>query len=130
MSVPPLDDLQQVERLARLYIEGAAGDAAKLREAFHPQAQMFGKVGTREVAVPIEQFFATVQQRAGTLCGPRYRATVIRVDVVGDAGVVAIAEEDYLGSDYVDWFSVARLDGRWQIVNKTFHGEKSKATAA
>lgn len=126
MPVPPLDDLAQIERLARLYIEGAAGDVAKLREIFHPQAQMFGKVGAREVAVPIEQFFATVEQRAGTLCGPRYRASVIRVEVVGDAGVVAIAEEDYLGSDYVDWFAVVRLGGRWQIVNKTFHGEKTK----
>ena len=29
-------------------------------------------------------------------------------------------ETDYLGCDFVDYFSVARIDGRWQITNKTY----------
>ena len=31
-----------------------------------------------------------------------------------------LAETDYLGCDFVDYFSVARIDGRWQITNKTY----------
>jgi hypothetical protein len=34
--------------------------------------------------------------------------------------VAVLAEEDYLGCDFVDYFSVARIDGRWQIDNKTY----------
>ncbi len=31
-----------------------------------------------------------------------------------------LVEADYLGCDFVDYFSVERIDGRWQITNKTF----------
>ena len=54
------------------------------------------------------------------LAGPRYRARIVSIEVTGDAGVAVLAEEDYLGCDFVDYFSMARLEGRWKIVNKTY----------
>ena len=41
-------------------------------------------------------------------------------DVCGDAGVAVLVEHDYLGCDFVDYFTVARIDGRWWITNKTY----------
>ena len=41
-------------------------------------------------------------------------------DVAGDAGVAVLVETDYFGCDFVDYFTVARIDGRWWITNKTY----------
>jgi hypothetical protein len=34
--------------------------------------------------------------------------------------VAVLVEHDYLGCDFVDYFTVARIDGRWWITNKTY----------
>ena len=40
-----LQDIAEVRAVVQLYIDGANGDAAKLREAFHADARMFGHIG-------------------------------------------------------------------------------------
>lgn len=112
-------DLADVRAVVQLYIDGSNGDLAKLREAFHPNAWMMGHIGPMDTYVPITEFFAMVEAHPG-MAGPNYRATVRSIDVVGDAGVAVLVESDYLGCDFVDYFSVARVDGRWCITNKTY----------
>jgi hypothetical protein len=114
-----IDDLDAVTALVQLYIDGANGDVAKLREAFHPDARMMGHVGPLETYIPITDFFTMIEGMPG-LAGPNYRAVVRSIDITGDAGVVVLAETDYMGCDFVDYFSVARIEGRWVITNKTY----------
>jgi len=115
-----MQDLEAITHVVQLYIDGASGDVAKLREAFHPDARMYGHIGEVKHAIPITGFFDMVANAKGSFAGPRYKSRIVSIDVVGDAGVAVLAEEDYLGCDFVDFFSVARIDGRWQIVNKTY----------
>jgi hypothetical protein len=114
-----MDDLEEINRVVQLYVDGANGDVAKLEEAFHPNAWMFGHVGEMNTYFPIEEFFKMVTNMPG-LAGPAYRARVTSIDVAGDAAVATLAEEDYMGCDFVDYFSLARIDGVWKIVNKTY----------
>ena len=114
-----ISDLDAIRDLIGLYIDGANGDVAKLKEAFHPDARMMGHIGPMDTYIPIDQFFEMVAAQPG-MAGPGYRATIRTIDVVGDAGVAVLVESDYLGCDFVDYFSVARIDGRWQITNKTY----------
>jgi hypothetical protein len=114
-----LQDLHDVRAVIQLYIDGANGDVAKLKAAFHPDARMMGHIGPMDTYVPITAFFDMVAGRPG-MAGPNYRAFVRSIDVTGDAGVAVLVETDYLGCDFVDYFSVARIDGRWQITNKTY----------
>lgn len=114
-----LNDLDAVRATIQLYIDGANGDVDKLREAFHPDARMMGHVGEMETYMPITGFFDFVAAHPG-LAGPNYRAVVRSIDLTGDAGVAVLAETDYLGCDFVDYFSVARIHGRWMITNKTY----------
>ena len=114
-----LDDLEQVRNLIQMYIDGANGDGDKLRQAFHPDAHMFGHIGPVDRTMPISKFIAGVEKNPG-MCGPGYRAHVRSIDIVGDAGVAVLVETDYIGCDFVDWFTVARVDGRWWITNKTY----------
>jgi len=37
-----LQDLTDVRALIQLYVEGSNGDGDKMRQAFHPDAHMFG----------------------------------------------------------------------------------------
>jgi hypothetical protein len=114
-----IDDLEEVQALIQLYIDGSNGDVGKLEKAFHASSWMFGQLGTTRLDMPITQFFDMVQQAPG-MAGPGYRAVIQSIDLSGDAGVAVLAETDYLGCDFVDYFNVARIDGRWQITNKTF----------
>ncbi len=113
------DDLNEVRALIDLYIEGANGDVDKLRQAFHPSATMMGHIGPMETYIPIDEFFTMTEQQPGA-AGPNYQATVRTIDLTGDAGVAVLVESDFLGCDFVDYFTVARIDGRWQITNKTY----------
>jgi hypothetical protein len=114
-----VQDLKDVRALIQLYIDGANGDVAKLEQAFHPDARMFGHVGPMETYIPIGGFFDMVAKRPG-LAGPRYQAVVRSIDLAGDAGMAVLVETDYMGCDFVDYFSVARIGGRWLITNKTY----------
>ena len=114
-----IQDLQDVRALIQLYIDGANGDVAKLKQAFHADARMFGHVGQMETYIPIGGFFDMIAKMPG-LAGPNYKAVVRSIDLAGDAGMAVLVETDYMGCDFVDYFSVARIGGRWQITNKTY----------
>jgi hypothetical protein len=115
-----MDDYDEITRVVQLYIDGANGDVGKLEEAFHPDARMFGHVDDLQTNVPIGEFFKIVANSQGHLAGPNYRARITQIQSCGDAAIAVLAEEDYMGCDFVDMFSLARIDGRWQIVNKTY----------
>ena len=114
-----IQDLAEVRAVIQLYMDGANGDVGKLRAAFHPDAHMMGHIGAMDTYVPIATFFDMVAKQPG-MAGPNYQAIVRSIDITGDAGVAVLAETDYMGCDFVDYFSVARIDGRWQITNKTY----------
>ena len=112
-------DFDEIRELVQLYIDGANGDVAKLQQAFHADAHMMGHTGSLDTYWPIGDFFKVVEAQPG-LAGPDYTAAIRTIDVSGDAGVAVLVETDYMGCDFVDYFSVARIDGRWQITNKTY----------
>lgn len=114
-----ISDLDAVTELIGLYIDGANGDVAKLEKAFHDDAHMMGHIGPMDTYVPIGEFFKMVEAQPG-MAGPNYKAVIQSIDLTGDAGVAVLAETDYLGCDFVDYFSVARIDGEWKITNKTY----------
>ena len=114
-----MQDLQDVRELIQLYIDGSNGDVDKLKRAFHKDAHMMGHIGPMETYFPIGEFYKMVEASPG-MAGANYQAVIRSIDLAGDAGVAVLAETDYLGCDFVDYFSVARIDGRWQITNKTY----------
>ena len=115
-----MSDEDEIQAVVDLYIEGANGDDVKLRQAFHPEATMTGRIGqARDALTPIADFIAMVARNPG-LAGPGYTAEIRSIDIAGDVGVVTLAETDYFGCDFIDYFTVARLDGRWQITSKSY----------
>jgi hypothetical protein len=120
-DVARVDEHDAIAEVLQLYMDGCArGDAAKLRRAFHPDARMFGSAGGARVDVPIEAMIQMAEQTPADV-GGSYRARVVSVARIEDAATAILAEDGFWGSvSFVDFFNLARIDGRWQIVNKTF----------
>jgi hypothetical protein len=59
-------------------------------------------------------------RQAGDVDGS-FHAQITSVEQTYDAASVTLAEEGFWGTvSFVDFFSLARIDGTWKIVNKTF----------
>jgi hypothetical protein len=111
----------EITRTVDLYVEGMRnGDAAKLREAFHPQAWMFGSLAGARYDEPIAELIALVEEHPADVDGS-FQARVASVDQVGDAAFAVLEEQGFWGTlSMTDFFTLAQIDGRWRIVNKTF----------
>ncbi len=114
-----MDELDAVAAVVQMYVDGAAkADVGLLKEAFHESARMFGNEGDERSDIPIGEFFEYVATMP--IPGPGFRYRIVSIDVVEDAAVAVLAEDDYHGMDYVDYFSLIKVDGAWKIVNKLF----------
>jgi hypothetical protein len=81
---------------------------------------MFGSLGGRRIDISIETFFELAAKGPTDVNGS-YRARVESVARVGDAAVATLVEDGFWGRvSFVDFFSLAKIDSRWWIVNKTF----------
>ncbi len=115
-----VDDYDAISRVLELCTEGEAkGDVEKLREAFHEDAHMFGSLAGERFDVPIEELFKLAQSEPADT--GNYRSRVLSVQQTGDAAVGVVAEENYWGSvSFIDYFQLARIEGKWKIVSKLF----------
>ncbi len=120
-NIEQIDEYDAIAKVLGLYMDGSAqGDAEKLKEAFHPDARMFGSLGGHRFDVPIQTLFEITAQGPADTAG-RYRGRIVSITQVGDAASAMIAEDGFWGQvSFVDFFNLAKIDGRWQIVNKTF----------
>ena len=115
-----VDDYDAICRVLQLCTEGEAkGDVAKLREAFHADARMFGSLAGERYDVPIAELFSLAESAPADTGS--YRSRVLSVQQTGDAAVAVVAEEGYWGTvSFIDYFLLARIDGDWKIVSKLF----------
>src|SRR5215210_7870254 len=115
-----VSDYDAICRVLQLCTEGEAkGDVAKLREAFHGDARMFGSLAGTRYDVPIAELFALAESAPADT--GNYRSRVLSVQQTGDAAVGVVAEEGYWGTvSFLDYFLLARIDGAWKIVCKLF----------
>ena len=115
-----VSDYDAISRVLELCTEGEAkGDVAKLKEAFHADAHMFGSLAGERFDVPIEELFKLAESDPADT--GNYRSRVLSVQQTGDAAVGVVAEENYWGTvSFIDYFLLARMEGSWKIVCKLF----------
>lgn len=113
-------EYDEVCGIVRLFLDGEAkGDTAKLREASHPDARMFGSVAGTRYDMPIAEFIELAAKEPGDT--GNHRARILSVQQTGDAATAVVAEEGYWGSlSFIDYFQVARIEGTWKVVSKLF----------
>lgn len=116
-----IEDIDAITAAVQLYIDGTArGDQAKLAEAFHPDARMYGAIGAQRFDEPITEFANIVTETPADVAGT-YRARIASIVQTGDAACATVVEEGFWGTvSCVDFLSLCHIDEHWRIVNKTF----------
>jgi hypothetical protein len=111
----------EITQAVDLYVDGMRdGDGAKLREAFHEQAWMFGSLAGTRYDEPIGELIAMVDGHSVDVDGS-YQTQIVSIEQVGDAAFAVLEEKGCWGTvSFTDFFTLAQIDGRWTIVNKTF----------
>ena len=115
----PIDDYDAIAATVQLYIDGSAhGDAAKLSEGFHPNAQMYGAVGDDRYDEPITEYIKLMAESPG---GATMRGRITSIVQAGDAASATVVEDCFWGTmSFVTFLTLSRIDGRWRMVNKNF----------
>ena len=100
------------------YVKGCrTGERAHLEAAFHPDARMFGATGDDRYDLPV---FGGLDDVVSAQPAPDLDAEILSIDVEGDAASVKVAESQFWGQDFIDFFLLSRIDGEWQIVAKSY----------
>ena len=91
-------ETEQITHAVDLYVEGARdGDAAKLRDAFHPDARMWGSLAGRRFDIPIAEMIAMFDGKPADVDGS-YSADVTAVEQSEDIASVTLVEEGFWGT--------------------------------
>lgn len=115
-------DLQAIGATVQDYFEGMYyRDTGRLRKAFHATACLFGHLQGNFVRLSLDQWVAMVESRpVPAESGEAFDMRIVSMDVTGQVATVKVADL-YRGLRFTDYLSLARVDGQWLIVNKTFH---------
>ena len=114
-----LSEYDAIARTVQIYIDsGKSGKGAEMKAAFHPEATIFGYVGTELFAGPIQQLFDWNDQN-----GPatELQGRITSIDLAGTVATVRLELDNWTGHRFTDFFTLLKVDGRWKIMNKVFY---------
>ena len=120
-----ITDTEQIALKIDGYVRGCeTGDETHFKTAFHPDSRMFGAVGSDRYDLPI---FGGMSAAVADNPVGKYDTKILSVDIEGDAACVKLAESQFWGEDFIDYFLLSRIDGEWQIVAKSFDNSGQSA---
>ncbi len=110
-------DIVLVRETLNMYLEGTSnGDQDLLREAFHPEFNLYtvrddGSLWIRSGEKYISGFKKGVKSNR--------KSKILNIDI---ENTVATAKIELImnGKAYVDYFLLAKYDGNWKIVHKSY----------
>ena len=112
-------DIAAVTETVRAYYDGSmAGDAAKLRRAFHPRACIVGNEHGELYWATLDEYAAECNKAVAQAGPHEWRIEALSFE--GDTALVRLGSQ-YAGVWYSDDLSMLRIDDAWRIVHKTFY---------
>ena len=104
------------------YFQGhATGQGEHFRKVFHPDAKLFFIREGKLTQWTAEEYISRASGKPPEDEAQRKRI-IDSVDIAGNAAFVRITL-DYPKVVFTDYMSMLKVDGRWVIVNKTFHAK-------
>ncbi len=122
-------ELAAISKVLNKYVDGCqSGNTALLREAFHPQAMMFGSSAGQSIIAPIEGLFAYVDANdAPDKTGEPHACTISCIHYDGNAATAEVVQEWAYGNHYTNYFQLMKIDGQWLIVSKVYQAFAAEA---
>ena len=104
------------------YFRGhATGQGEHFRKVFHPDSKLYAVRDGKFWTLTSEDYAARASGKPAADEAQRKR-WIERVDISGNAAVAKVVL-DYPSVRFTDYMSMLKIDGRWMIVNKTFHAK-------
>jgi hypothetical protein len=112
---------QGIDTLLKTYFDGLYhGDSARLREVFHPQAQLFGEVRGAPYQNTVDGWLNAVANRPSPHAkGESFQMETLDVQLLNQVAYVR-ARCPMLGFNYFDYLALMHNGERWLITNKLF----------
>ncbi|GFE83249.1 hypothetical protein GCM10011487_52490 [Steroidobacter agaridevorans] len=112
---------QDIDALLKTYFDGLYhGDPARLREVFHPQAQLFGEVRGAPYQNTVDGWLNAVASRPSPQAkGESFQMETLEVQLHNQIAYVR-AHCPMLGFNYFDYLALMHNGERWLITNKLF----------
>ena len=118
-SATNVSDYDEIAKVVQQYINGAkSGRGDDMKPAFHKDATVFGYVGDDLFAGPIQQLFVWNEEN-----GPatELQAWIASIDLIDTVATVRLELDNWTGHRFTDLFTLLKVDGEWNIMNKVFH---------
>ncbi|MBI9075410.1 MAG: nuclear transport factor 2 family protein [Desulfatibacillum sp.] len=115
-------DLDLIKETVQNYFDGMYyGKVDKLEKAFHTEAFLFGHYHGQFTHLPAKSFFKMIASAPSPDSkGEAFDMEILTIDMTGQ--VAAVKVRDVYGKmQFFDYLSLAKVDGDWKIVNKTYH---------
>lgn len=101
------------------YMAGArSGKGADMKSTFHPDATIFGYVGTDLFGGPIQMLYDWNEQN-GAAKDVQFR--VSSIDITGSCASVRIDVDNWTGHRFTDYFNMVKFGAEWKVVSKVFY---------
>jgi putative lumazine-binding protein len=116
-----MDEASAARAVIEEYVAACkARSVDRLKAIFHPDARMSGWLMNQCLVGSPQPFYDALQGAPADAIGSGYRAQISHVEVTGQIASITLEEQGFLGLSFTDYFHLVRVDGRWQIVAKTF----------
>lgn len=119
--------VNEILSVVQIYLDGLfEGDTAKIRQSFHPASSLFAVASDGKlVNMPREEWCRMIEGRASPKASglTREHERILSVDITGPNTAVVKLNCAIAPRFFTDYLSLIRLDGRWQVINKTFVAE-------
>jgi hypothetical protein len=120
------EDEAAVREALQHYLNGhATGSADEFRAAMYPQGTMNFIRDGKFTQIPLAEYIARAAAGSGKPAADeaKRKRRIELVDVAGNAALGKVVLE-YPDATITDYMELLKIDGKWQIVAKTFYADR------
>jgi 4-oxalocrotonate tautomerase len=112
----------EIARALTLYFDGLfEGDPKKMSEIFHPRCLLHSAPGGKHEVSDLESYLKRVEGRPSPKSlGQRRHDAILAISATAEGAAFATLRTARAPRLFTDYLSLLRIDGRWQIVAKSF----------
>jgi hypothetical protein len=113
---------EEVVQVLNQYLEGLhASDTAILRRVFHPEAHYYCATDGTLLHLDMDRYFPIVDRRPSPASQGHARIErILGIEFAGPVTAFAKLECSIPPKFFIDFLTLVKLEGRWQIVAKVF----------
>lgn len=122
----PSEEEAAVRETLQHYLNGhATGQADEFRQAMHPQGTMYFIKDGQYTQVSLADYIARAAAGTGKPAADeaKRKRKIEFVDITGNVAVGKLVL-DYPDVRLTDYMELLKIDGKWQIVAKTFYADR------